>query len=343
MAMTNKRQKMVCIALCAMVVILGLVMLMTLQEQDTTVAQIAEVELRSSESTGQWSVYSGSTYYLRLQVYAKAEQNAYVVENKYYYAVNSASFRFQFGQYKNGVGGAINGSVSFYLKSTSGTVYQNQSFSNYVTYAENLGGTTASDINFTSLANGTYTLCADYSYTRMSSTYSGTHTIATIVIDTVSPTGTLSGVNSNGYSNTSVNCTWSDTTVTARLNGNSYTSGTSITAEGTYNLVLTDRAQNSTTYTFTIDKTAPKGTLSGVSNGGITNGNVTFTWTESAATAKLNGTNYTQGSTISAEKQHTIVLTDLAGNSTTYTFTIDKTAPTGTLSGVSNGGYTNGN
>ena len=341
--MTNKRQKMVCIALCAMVVILGLVMLMTLQEQDTTVAQIVEVELRSSESTGQWSVYSGSTYYLRLQVYAKAEQNAYVVENKYYYAVNSASFRFQFGQYKNGVGGAIDGSVSFYLKSTSGTVYQKQTFSNYVTYAENLGGTTSSDINFTSLSNGTYALCADYSYTRMSNTYKGTHTIATIVIDTVSPTGTLSGVNSNGYSNTSVKCTWSDTTVTARLNGNSYTSGTSITAEGTYNLVLTDRAQNSTTYTFTIDKTAPKGTLSGVSNGGITNGNVTFTWTESAATAKLNGTNYTQGSTISAEKQHTIVLTDLAGNSTTYTFTIDKTAPTGTLSGVSNGGYTNGN
>lgn len=99
--MTNKRrQKMVCVALCAMVVILGLAMLMTLQEQDTAVAQIVEVELKSNESTGQWSVYSGSTYYLRLQVYAKAEQNAYVVENKYYYAVNSASFRFQFGQYK---------------------------------------------------------------------------------------------------------------------------------------------------------------------------------------------------------------------------------------------------
>ena len=326
--MTNKRrQKMVCVALCAMVVILGLAMLMTLQEQDTAVAQIVEVELKSNESTGQWSVYSGSTYYLRLQVYAKAEQNAYVVENKYYYAVNSASFRFQFGQYKNGVGGAIDGSVSFYLKSTSGTVYQKQTFSNYVSFAENLGGTTSSNINFTSLSSGTYTLCADYSYTRMSSTYSGTHNIATIVIDTVSPTGALSGVNSNGYSNSSVKCTWSDSTVTAKLNGNSYTSGTSITAEGVYTLVLTDRAQNSTTYTFTIDKTAPTGTLSGVSSGGYTNGNVSFTWSENNLTAKLNGATYTKGSTISEEREHTIVLTDLAGNSTTYTFTIDKTAP----------------
>ena len=344
MAMTNKRrQKMVCVALCAMVVILGLAMLMTLQEQDTAVAQIVEVELKSNESTGQWSVYSGSTYYLRLQVYAKAEQNAYVVENKYYYAVNSASFRFQFGQYKNGVGGAIDGSVSFYLKSTSGTVYQKQTFSNYVSFAENLGGTTSSNINFTSLSSGTYTLCADYSYTRMSSTYSGTHNIATIVIDTVSPTGALSGVNSNGYSNSSVKCTWSDSTVTAKLNGNSYTSGTSITAEGVYTLVLTDRAQNSTTYTFTIDKTAPTGTLSNVDNGGYTQKDVTFSWADGNATAKLNGATYKKGDTISAERQHTIVLTDLAGNSTTYTFTIDRTAPTGTLSGVSSGGYTNGN
>ena len=341
--MTNKRQKMVCIALCAMVVILGLVMLMTLQEQTTTVAQIVEKELTSSESTGQWTVYNGKTYYLRLKVYAKAADKAYYVDNKYYYGVNSASFRFQFGDYNNNVGGAIDGSVSFYLKSTSGTVYQKQTFSNYVTYAENLGGTTSSDINFTSLANGTYTLCADYNYKRMSETESGTHTIATIVIDTISPTGTLSGVNSNGYSNTTVKCTWTDSTVTAKLNGSTYTSGTSITAEGVYTLVLTDRAQNSTTYTFTIDKTAPTGTLSGVDNGGYTQKDVTFTWTESAATAKLNGAAYTKGSTISDERQHAIVLTDLAGNSTTYTFTIDKTAPTGTLSGVSNGGYTNGN
>ncbi|MGN0764858.1 MAG: hypothetical protein ACI4MO_00040, partial [Christensenellales bacterium] len=95
-----------------------------------------------------------------------------------------------------------------------------------------------------------------------------------------------------------------------------------------HTIVLTDLAGNSTTYTFTIDRTAPTGTLSGVSNGGYTNGNVTFTWTDTAATAKLNGAAYTKGSTISDEREHTIVLTDLAGNSTTYTFTIDKTAPT---------------
>ena len=149
----------------------------------------------------------------------------------------------------------------------------------------------------------------------------------TFIVDKTAPTGTLRGVSNGGYANSNVTFTWTESECKATLNGVSYTSGRTISDEGLHTIVLTDKAGNSTTYTFTIDKTAPTGTLTGVSNGGYTNSNVTFTWTESENKATLNGVSYTSGRTISDEGLHTIVLTDKAGNSTTYTFTIDKTAP----------------
>ncbi len=165
----------------------------------------------------------------------------------------------------------------------------------------------------------------------------------TFVVDKTPPTGTLTGVTNGGYTNSNVSFNWSENGCTATLDGSSYTAGKTISAEGSHTIVLTDKAGNSTTYTFTIDKTPPTGTLTGVTNGGYTNGNVSFNWSENGCTATLDGSSYTAGKTISAEGSHTIVLTDKAGNSTTYTFTIDKTPPTGTLTGVTNGGYTNGN
>ena len=146
-------------------------------------------------------------------------------------------------------------------------------------------------------------------------------------IDKTAPTGTLNNVTDGGYTNKNVTFTWTDKEATATLNENAYTSGQTISAEGAHTIVLTDRAGNSTTYTFIIDKTAPTGTLNNVTNGGYTNKDVTFTWMDAGATATLNGSAYTSGRKISAEGAHTIVLTDRAGNSTTYTFTIDKTAP----------------
>ena len=66
--------------------------------------------------------------------------------------------------------------------------------------------------------------------------------------------------------------------------------------------------------------------------------NVKFSWSDASASATLDGSAYTNGSSISVEGAHTIVLTDAAGNSTSYTFAIDKTAPTGTLIGVTDKG-----
>ena len=171
----------------------------------------------------------------------------------------------------------------------------------------------------------------------------GNSTTYTFTIDKTAPTGTLSGVTDGGRTNTNVSFSWTDGRATAKLDNTAYTKNAVITAEGSHKIVLTDDVGNSTTYTFTIDKTAPTGTLSGVANGGVTKNNVTFSWTETNATAKLDGKVYTKGTAITAEGEHTIVLTDDVGNSTTYTFEIDKTAPTGTLSGVTNGGVTKNN
>jgi len=93
---------------------------------------------------------------------------------------------------------------------------------------------------------------------------------------------------------------------------------------------------------FHADKTAPTGTLSGVENGGMTNNDVKFTWTESSATATLDNASYTSGQNISAEGKHTIKLTDAVGYSNEYSFTIDKTLPTIACSNsVASGGLTN--
>ena len=171
----------------------------------------------------------------------------------------------------------------------------------------------------------------------------GNSTTYKFTINKVLPVGKLIGVENSGFTNTSVRFTWSDEETTATLNGQPYKSGTNIENENTYTIILTNKYNNSSTYTFTIDRTAPTGTLIGVTNGGITNKDVRFTWSDVNATAKLNDAPYSSNMVIDNENRHIIVLTDKAGNSTTYTFTIDKTAPTGTLNGVENGGVTNKN
>ena len=103
---------------------------------------------------------------------------------------------------------------------------------------------------------------------------------------------------------------------------------------------MTDRAGNSTTYTFEIDLTAPTGTLDGVTDGGITNSTVTFSWIEDGAYAVLNNdTVYYSTFSVKNERVHIIKLFDRAGNSTTYSFEIDLTVPTGTFNGFTNEQY----
>jgi uncharacterized repeat protein (TIGR02543 family) len=77
--------------------------------------------------------------------------------------------------------------------------------------------------------------------------------------------------------------------------------------------------------------------ITGVENNGQYNKDVTITFDE--ATAILDGKNFTSGTAVTSEGDHTLVVTDAAGNATTVQFTIDKTAPI--VFGVSNDGTYN--
>lgn len=88
---------------------------------------------------------------------------------------------------------------------------------------------------------------------------------------------------------------------------------------------------------FEVDQTAPTGTLSGVSDGGITNNDVQFKWSEDNCNATLDGDAYSSGNNISSEGTHTLKLTDAVGNTRTYNFEIDKTKPKITSDVANNG------
>ncbi|TDL74704.1 DUF1533 domain-containing protein [Rhodococcus qingshengii] len=75
----------------------------------------------------------------------------------------------------------------------------------------------------------------------------------------------------------------------------------------------------------------------GVENNGHYNKDVNITFAE--ATAKLDGKDYTSGTAVTSEGNHTLVVTDASGNETTVKFTIDKTSPV--VTGVSNNGLYN--
>ncbi|MCP3960941.1 MAG: hypothetical protein GY719_24100, partial [bacterium] len=116
-----------------------------------------------------------------------------------------------------------------------------------------------------------------------------------------------------------------------------FTSGTAVTAEGDYTLEVTasDVAGNSSTETrtFTIDKTDPAITISGVSDGEVSNFVVTpvIEVTDlhlGPVTITLDGQPFVGGTAVDVLGTHTLAVTaeDLCGNSSaeTITFTVDQ-------------------
>ena len=75
----------------------------------------------------------------------------------------------------------------------------------------------------------------------------------TYTIDKTAPV--VTGVANGGLYNSNRTITFGEGTAT--LNGSAFSSGTTVTADGTYTLVVTDPASNVTTIRFTLDKTAP--------------------------------------------------------------------------------------
>lgn len=151
---------------------------------------------------------------------------------------------------------------------------------------------------------------------------------STITVDTTAPV--ITNVLNNKEYNSAV--TPQFTEGSGLLNGSPYTSGTTITQEGSYTLIVTDLAGNSATVSFKIDTTAP--TVLGVTNGGIYSTSRTITFNEGTAT--LNGAAFVKGSQVAPDGVYTLVVTDDAGNKTTVNFEIDKVAPT--VTGVANNG-----
>ena len=140
-----------------------------------------------------------------------------------------------------------------------------------------------------------------------------------------------------------------------------YTSGSQLTAEGTYTFYAKDKAGNSSAYyTITLDKTKPTGTLyagtNTVKSGTYTNATyIKFVPSDSvsgisATYVKKPGSasyvSYTSGTQLTDVGTYSFYTRDRSGNqSDTYTITIDRSIPTAQLYAddqpVSNGSYTN--
>ena len=117
---------------------------------------------------------------------------------------------------------------------------------------------------------------------------------------------------------------------------------------GIYRVTLTDEFRtgiDAVIAQFTYEQPAPDGVLAGVENGGYTNADVTFTWTDEAiVTVKKDGetVEYVSGQKLTENGAYEITFENYDGFSATYSFVIDKTAPELGLEGVQNGSATNG-
>jgi len=167
---------------------------------------------------------------------------------------------------------------------------------------------TTATLNGAAYLSGT-PITADDLYTLVVTDLAGNVTTITFTIDTIDPV--VTGVEHNQYYNTDRTITFNEGSAT--LNSVPFTSGTTVTAEGTYVLIVTDLAGNVTTINFVIDKTAP--IVTGVEHNQYYNTNRTITFNEGSAT--LNSVPFTSGTTVTAEGTYVLIVTDLAGNVTT--------------------------
>jgi hypothetical protein len=184
-------------------------------------------------------------------------------------------------------------------------------------------------LNGDSITSGA-TISAEGDYTLIVTDEAGNVTTVSFTINKIG--STVSGVDDGASYNVDRTITFN--TGTATLNGDPFASGSEVSAEGDYTLIVTDATGNVTTIAFTIDKTVP--IISGVTDGSIYNTNQSITFNEGTAT--LNGDPFASGATVFAEGDYTLVVTDEAGNVTMISFTIDRTNPiiTGLTVGISN-------
>jgi len=174
-------------------------------------------------------------------------------------------------------------------------------------------------------------------------------------LDRSNPSIVLTGISDGQYTNAAEvvpQFTVTDAAldvVDAQLNGQPFASGGVVTAEGVYTLDITasDRAGNVQTLiaAFVIDRTAPVITVNGVTDGAyVSAAQVTLTvGIEEVNLVNsqilLDGAVFVSGDAVTAEGGHSLVVSavDRAGNTAgrTVGFTVDRTAPTIEIGGVS--------
>lgn len=148
----------------------------------------------------------------------------------------------------------------------------------------------------------------------------------------IGPAGVLSGVENGGYTNKNVKFTWTDNaTAVITVNGETseYTSGTTLSDDGEYEIVLTNMDGQTFVVSFVIDKIAPEYELTGADNGATVNNDISLVFGEGiTAEVSINGDTlaYMSGEVLMAEGEYEFTLTDKAGNKTVVNVFVDKTA-----------------
>ncbi|WP_458120880.1 tail fiber protein [Paenibacillus sp. Z6-24] len=170
-----------------------------------------------------------------------------------------------------------------------------------------------SDGSFQYTPEQDYTGTDSFAYEAVNDSGVAAATVTITVNETEPPV--ISGVQDQGVYNTAVMPAF--TGGTAVLNGQPYTSGTAITAEGTYTLNVTNPI-GSTVVRFTIDRTPPA--VTGVTYGQTYTTGPVITFDEGTAT--LDGIPFVSGTTVMREGSHLLVVTDSAGNVSTVDFSV---------------------
>jgi hypothetical protein len=177
------------------------------------------------------------------------------------------------------------------------------------------------------------TVTSDGSYTLVVTDLAGNVTTIIFVVDKVPPIITIEDYNLDP---TNLDITVYAETNEGSINATSYT----FTENGSFTFTATDLAGNVTNRTITItniDKNAPA--VSGVSNNAYYNVSRTIVFDK--GTGMLNGEPFTTGDIVAQEGSYVLIVTDDAGNKTTVSFVIDKTAPI--VEGIEHNNYYNTN
>ena len=264
--------------------------------------------------------------------------------------------------------------VQFTIDKTNPTVNagadssQNTQFSQNATASDTLAGILSYQWSKTS-GPGTVTFTAATSEdTGISANIDGTYVIRLTVTDratnsaydefsltwdTLGPD--VAGVVDDSYYNANVTPTFTEGTAT--LNGAAFTSGTVISTEAAYTLIVTDGVGNATTVNFTLDKTAP--TVNAGSDGNVNaqltqnatvsdglSGIASYLWSKTSGAGTITfGSATSEDTTVSASSDGAYVIrltvTDRAENSNydEFSLTWDTTGPTVTKLGNGTSDY----